>query len=343
MGFTQLLADFGNFIDIRKRVATTVPGLVLAAALVGLSGAAPIWVTKPFVCGNKVSLERRVLTIGDGPMPNVPQQKQAATELARWRGFFVARQQARWCGTTCAAVDLGPAGKSLEDTLHAGRNTLGQADQAAVAALAALDADHVCGEASPAWDTLVSQLMLFGLLGFVLGVMLDPINKGLFLQVLPDLAGRSSAMARIPAALFVSTRRAPRDGHSLVQTDRRPQFYIGKGVITDAEYQDLIDRYYRYSELTVGLVIPLLAASLVAWSYYASTQRLTLGIGVLAVSAVGAIALARLGVRRHMEFTDAVEDLIDGRLQQLAEQQRQAPIDLIVLQQLVLRAEQLLQ
>jgi len=340
MGLAQLLTDFGNFIDIRKRVTTTVPGLVLAAALVGLSGAAPIWVMKPFVCGNKLSLERRVLTIGDGPLPNVSQQKEAATELARWRGFHVARQQARWCGNTCAAVDLGPAGKSLEETLQAGRSTLGVDDQAAVAALAALDAHHVCGEAAPPWDSLVSQLLLFGVLGFALGVMLDPINKGLFLQVLPDLAGRW----RIPAAVFVSKRaRLSRRWQSAAPIDRRPQFYIGKGLITDAEYQDLIDRHYRYSELTVGLIIPLLASSLGLWSYYAATQRAWLGTAVLIVSAAGAIALARLGLRRHAEFTDAVDDLIEGRLAQLAEQRQESPIDLLVLRQLVQRAEQLLQ
>jgi hypothetical protein len=376
MAFAQLIKNATAFIDIRKQLVTTVPGLLMALAVVVLTATAPSWVARPFTCAAMTPLAREAAEHAETlrawdttrSVPNLTNEdliRLRAEEAAYRRQLQRAAVAAQACDPkTCsqALAELKTAADAVKTfTAQAGNyrprpaaaptetDPAAQGDRAQNALfeahrkLAWLEADPTCSAPPVGWDSIAADVLMFGLIGFLLGLMLDPINKALFLQALPEAAGATGTgmgvrMRKFFAAPFVS--RAPAGQQPSPLSEHRVQFYIGRGVITEAEYQALIDKYYRFAELTIGLVLPLLITAV------ALMRHLWLrGRPVGAVAAGGlillAIALARLGVRRHKEFRQATDDLIAGRLKKLQDEQkaRAKSVSLVALQQLVARAE----
>jgi len=378
VGLSQLLQNATAFLDVRKQLVTTVPGLVLAAALSLLTGTAPAWVARPFVCASTASLMRESVaraealriwdttrTISGLTNEDLIQRRAAeATYRRQLQRAAIAVQNCKPETCSQALTALQNATDAVKKFVAGSGNYRAiqpDADAAALQArsdqdalfeahrkLAWLEADPTCAAPLADWPTIAADVLMFGVLGLMLGLMLDPVNKALFLQVLPEAAGSSSTGRRYRvrkyfARTFVSraSRTYPR---SDVLSRHRVQFYIGRGVITEAEYQALIDKYYRFAELTIGLVIPLLITTAGLFQYEWLRDRPGRAVASLMLIPL-AIALARVGVRRHSEFKDATRDLILGRLErlELEEKARATTVNLLQLQQLVSRAKELME
>jgi hypothetical protein len=379
--FTQLIQNAMAFIDVRKQLVTTVPGLFLAVALVVLTGTAPAWVARPFACAGVTPLKRQAAA--DAETLRVWDSKRSAADrtnedLIRLRAeeATLRRQLQRAVVTvqncdakTCpqALSELSAASEAVKKfvldsksyrvttpiTSSAADNSAAEADRAqldlfeAHRKLAWLEVDPTCSATPAGWDVIAADVLMFGLLGFLLGLMRDPLNKALFLQMLPDAAdaepSRDAKLHRVRRALaaaFVPSRQIRREDDPL--TERRAQFYIGRGLITEAEYHALVDNYYRFAELTIGLVIPMLVTAVALFQYQWVRGRQWWALSAVAV-VVFATALARIGVRRHAEFREATTDFIAGRLEKLKDEERKRSktVNLLQLTRLVARAEAL--
>jgi len=343
MNLAQLLQNLGSYLDFSKRLATTVPGLVMALAIIMLTASVPDWASRIYVCGDYRRSQRTALTLNQqlDVTANADRRFMRIQIASLRREYASALQATAACATGCAAqVNAADAArkaladachKPLQDSERAYCEALvafsGNGQQASAGltdderTLLAVNDDFGRAAAAPqcrnpvAWADIINGLLLFGALGFGFGVVLDPISKALFLQTLPEISRRHRV-----ARAFVSRHHG--DNVVVDGEVRTAQFAIGRGLITDGEYQALIDAYFRFSEVTVGLVLPVFAigAAVLAreWAVAAHLR----GIAAAAASLVGGLLLARVGTRRHAEFTKKVNDLIDGRLQKIAVQDR---------------------
>lgn len=414
MNFSQLLQNLGSYLDFSKRMATTVPGLLVALALALLTTSLPDWALRPFACGaiNKLqreAQEREVqleeydskAKLGDSLVRLNEYLRIRESELRR--RYFTALNDIALCASGCdpskvqsaqnaqkalqdfLASDEGRALQGYLDTLAKKANSQNapEDDRNAYADVQRIEElDHELGgsklaaRCSPAqsanWRQIVEDLLLLGVLGFALGVLLDPVNKALFLQFFPSLALGGDAvppeaepepstsrpdratssppeisavkrlsqyrsrMVRATASAFVSRRLHDwhSDRRSKILKEHTAQYYIGRGLITNGEYQALIDAYYRFSELTTGLVLPSFLIGLAVFQYERGTGSTLLGWIWLAVGVLAGVGFARVGVRRHVEFHQAVVELIEGRLERLADQKKEdhPAVDLTQLQ-----------
>lgn len=372
--FAQLLQNLGSYLDLGKRMATTLPGLVMALALVLLTATLPQWAYRPFACGDVRSLNSMYATKSIELMGMLPEDKDfsrderrlaKAKESALRRDYF--RQLSGADGNAAMAdkakTALGELQKFWkEDSLGikwaAERAKFSRAPEPKTAEQKAAeqidrelyDIDRALGEnrlaelcndvKAPEWTELAMQLLTFGLLGFALGVLLDPVNKAIFLQLLPEAGERAPAQHRqednksllkpltspigkLSAAvgtgavnLIASAGKATRHKADDLLASHSPQFYVGRGMITDSEYQLLVDRYYRFSELTIGLVLPVILIGVTAYFYNSTAGKSLKGWCWLAASIAAGLFLARVGLRRYAEFRFEVAQLITGRLQQ---------------------------
>jgi hypothetical protein len=411
MSFSQLLQNLGSYLDLSKRLVTTVPGLVMAVALVLLTGSVPDWALRAFVCGERLQTERRAVAAasrldvydrtrpvelqanGKDPDPAFPSVQERlnlrSADITLTSDYGRALAAPATCRTDCEQrrIETEAALKKLQDwdknngakwlayqakvAADAGKGDAAArqaGDDSAILRSATWDLArdpqaNRCVASATNWTDLAQQFLLFGLLGFALGMVFDPINRALFLQVFPDtVAGTTAETDGIrlllrktvvaPLRLFVSPhaldyateRRTKKTGTADPVLEHAAQFYIGRGLITNAEYQDLVDRYYRFSELSIGLVLPLVAIGTAVLVHERSVQRFPIGIAVFLVSGVAAIAMARLGSRSHVEFKRAVRELIQGRLAAIAEQRQrtEAMVDLTQLHLLTERAAEIM-
>ena len=363
--FTELLGKLGSYLDFSKRLATTVPGLVMALALVLLTASVPDWARKPFVCGEIRSAEEewqnaeRTLDNGD------------LTKRALWtkesilrRTYFASLTEAQ--ADPKKAPDVDTSIRALQE-FYAGagsawkaeREGLSEPGKQAVARMEAADRTlasrdvNLCRRAV-SLDGAGSELLMFGLLGFAFGVIFDPVNKALFIQLLPETAtgldksrenpGWSLKSVLKPVVYLMvhrpslgKLREGPLRKHSV-------QFFIGRGLITAGEYQELIDRSYRFSEVTTGLVVPVALIGIGVFYRYRASDDLVRAIAWLCAFLAASVYLARVGSRRYAEFREAVSDLISGRLEQLnLQQQREQPaVDIAQLQVLVHQADNIM-
>ena len=168
-----------------------------------------------------------------------------------------------------------------------------------------------------AFGTLFETVLMVGLLGWAIGILLNPVNKGL-LELSQWLPPRRYKPRRNPAL-----------------------YYIGKNVITQEDYDALLRRYHRFAQITVSLVLPLLALAGVL-SKWCKPPWLPLAIALPV-----ALLLLVLGFRRYHVFHQRVRTFICGRLRFLREQrkkeeQKASTVDLTHLAVLVAKAEKLL-
>jgi hypothetical protein len=373
--FAQLLQNLGSYLDFSKRLATTIPGLVLALALVMLTASAPDWVQQPFACGEVQSLaeqwndaEHKLETTGsDAYLMRVLRAKESALRRAYYGAVSgavsgaeasAARADAANTALQTLSTFYGAEGKVLLQQ----REKLQDEQKAADAALADADRKLAENRYGPLcskhfdWSKIASDLLMFGLLGFTLGVVFDPVNKAIFLQKLPEMVAAQEDSksedsrakkffhASNPARLFVPKGHAEKRVTEHLK-EHSAQFYIGRGLITPGEYQDRIDQFYRFCEVTTGLVIPVALIGIALMQHYRS-QGSWIKAGASVVLGVGgSVFLSRVGIRRYGEFRTAVSDLIGGRLAQVEEAKRKqetAKVDLLQLQTLVHKADEIM-
>lgn len=374
MPFAQLVQNASAFIDIRKQVVTTVPGLLLAVALVFQTGTAPSWVARPFVCASYTPLKREAAALTETlrvydsarAVPGRTNEdliRLRAEEVTYRRQLQRAVIAVQGCdGKSCtqSLADLKAASDAVKSFVESAGDYRTEADTATRGAgidarktqndlfeahrtLAWLESDPTCSAAPTGWDSIAADVLMFGLLGFLLGLMLDPVNKAIFLQAIPEAAGSTGVFGKFIASRLVP--HSPSESNTATAlSKRRVQFYIGRGVITEAEYQALIDKYYRFAELTIGLVIPMLLTAFVLFRYEWLRGRPAPAFASLALVFM-ALALPRIGIRRHGEFRKATSDLVEGRLEKLQadEEARARTVNLLQLQQLVARAGDLME
>ena len=115
------------------------------------------------------------------------------------------------------------------------------------------------------------------LLGWLIGIVLNPVNKWLLGPLL-------------------RLRPTP---------DPDPLYLIGKNVITQEDYDFLVRRYHRFAQIAASLILPVLALGFVLCKWYWPWNL---------VAVIVAAALSLLARRRNDEFHKRVARFINGRL-----------------------------
>ena len=309
MNFSQLIKTLVDYLDLGKRIATTIPGMVLASVL--------------------------VLFFFN------PADFLGYRDLAR----NAARLQAEQYKGELKTVEQGQQKSSTEQDLQNRQKMLA-------------DLRKQLNSNQDVWTQLTSSytgilqqifymILFLGLLGFAIGTVLDPLSKALFMQMIPEFGERNTAVQGItghsilkrsqeafvqrhankPIAQMVAKLRASR---------MTAQFFIGRGLISAAEYNDLVDKYYLYSQISIGMIIPMLTVaaalcyrvvsenSLIGGSEFLTILAFVLGAGI------GAIFLQRVGLRGYGDFHSQVFDLIAGREQAREDQMQQVGKDQVV-------------
>lgn len=169
--------------------------------------------------------------------------------------------------------------------------------------IAALRAQHAQHTSLPV-DSIIARVISLGLLGLVLGTVLTPINKGLLVFVsgrLESGPGKTNA---------TGLRRSMPHGPFLAQ---HAVFYIGKNVITQKEYDALLNRYYRFAQIAISLILPVLALGLALSKWH---------ICYLLASAATSLVLLLLGRWEYRRFRKRADDFIRARIHDLREKRR---------------------
>src|SRR5437867_1698708 len=155
MTIGDLIKTLTDYLDLGKRIATTIPGLVLACGVV-------LFYANPHDAWTRRSIGQKATKI-------------ELTQLDLELDTIEAKQKAISPGT-----DPETSEKLIEE-LH-----------------------RKIAERKPIWSDLssatsnlltwsVQDILLFGLLGFAIGTVLDPVNKALFLQAIPELGADTKA------------------------------------------------------------------------------------------------------------------------------------------------------
>ena len=141
--------------------------------------------------------------------------------------------------------------------------------------------DRLSDQLPVSFGGLFNSLLFIGVLGSLIGIVLNPVNKFL-LQLWPAGPSRSR--------------------------DKDPIYLIGKNVITQEDYDSFVRRYHRYAQIAASLVLPLVLLGLVLFCRWPQT---TLYAVLLFISAPLLLGLA---IKRYGEFRSRVDDFIEGRL-----------------------------
>ena len=158
---------------------------------------------------------------------------------------------------------------------------------------------------------LFQSVMLILLLGWLIGIVLNPINKALLNSGFGLFSAVCSWKEKKKAAKEKEERKLK---HAL--------YYVGKNVITQEEYDDLVNRYHRFAQILASLCLPALALGW-ALSYWHTSHwyRHPFLIAVLV-----SLLLWVLAACRYCSFRTRVDILISGRLCDIEEQRRREKI-----------------
>jgi hypothetical protein len=306
MNFSQLIKTLVDYLDLGKRIATTIPGIVLAAGILLF-----------YYNADQFAVQRRI----DHNLATLREQ-EANAEIGHIQSL-----QKKLNGSTPDEPYYGKAQDAFSKTQNAfQKGYFAFAQQA------------------------FYGVLLFGLLGFAIGTVLDPVNKALFLQLIPEL-GQSSQGVRSFLTGYTVLNKAKQqvvDKYQNSPTGERigsnnplrlsAQFYIGRGLISAAEYDGLVADYYRFTEISIGMIIPTLVVG--AAICYLNTSCVIRAL-VASAAVILAFVLQRVGLRRYGEFRANVFDLISGREQAHIEQTQVVPKDEVLgLARAVHKAEQ---
>lgn len=355
MTMADLIKSLGDYINVGKRVVNTVPGLLMAFAFVLLLSSPPDYFKSRFLANNVTEAEKR-LADARRELNDLTQQQAVANGDQTFTNDRLAEFKAGFC----------PAGKSPpcpvpEDKRGVWREL--QADAAAASGKSSVIQNRVNAKSDEVktlqkeldgWTTRVHDSadfskflnsgvtgwLLFGLLGMAIGTVLDPLNKALFLQWLPGLSGDRN----LPPFVANLVRPA-RGGGKTEKLDKPIQFFIGSGVITQQEYDGLVSDYYRWSEISVGMILPVLAITagwFRQWELsHGAWPDITIAVVILVLALLLAVVLFTVGLRRYREFQQQVNTFVHGRMKLQQEQltAQKQHVDLTNLAQLIYEAK----
>lgn len=168
---------------------------------------------------------------------------------------------------------------------------------------------------------VLEHLIALSLVGYVLGTLLSPINRWVFL----DARGSDPA------------------GNAL--EGRPSSYFVGKGVVSQTELDGLVTAYYRFAEASANMILPILALALAVaidrgtpWASMSTVSGVLLVLGFV-------VFLAITGRRRYRDYKTRVRSFIEGRLEKVkaAEEERRQGLEKAkTLEQVVKLAEELL-
>lgn len=350
MNFSLLIKTLVDYIDLGKRIATTIPGMVLAFGFVLLFAQAPDVLRldrlKQEIDDEIASIEK--LRTDYAALEQKKEEAKVKMDLAGevLAGYDQQRQTAAAAYKQKPAADTRAALQAAQrdyETAWTGEKK--RLDAEFRATDAALSAQKTRVDASKAridslemaradasgftggLNSLFNAVILFGLVGFALGVVLDPVNKAVFLNFIPDTGEKRGSVFR--SFTGYDLKRA----HESEYTKFEVQYYIGRGLITQAEYDDLVASYFRLTEISVGMILPVivLAAGYIrarhtddSWPTKAAIMLAAIGLGYF---------LFHVGIKRYGDFQRRVYQLIEGRDAAFEEQKRQAEREAIAVTQ----------
>lgn len=345
MNFSQLIKNLVDAVDLGKRLATTIPGMALVLGIVLLTGLSPDIFSTAKLNADVQEREKTVARLRT-EVADAERRKDQATEAAalaeeRLTELRLARERAvaayRAAPGQATAAELTRAQEAYEaafkDRVLNARVERRAADTGAAATAATLKSEETqlaalrqrvvdAGGFTTGLSSIYEAALMLMLAGFAVGMLLDPVNKALFLQYLPSLGeGRSAGIQRLTGynvrQLAAETKVAARD----------PHFFIGRGLISQAEYDELVASYYRFSEITLGMVLPTVVLGI------AAIRLSDLSWWWFLASIAAAWVLFRIGLKRHSEFLRRTYSLIEGRQNAVAEQRAVAEREAIAVQQ----------
>lgn len=352
MNFSQLIKTLVDYIDLGKRLATTIPGMVLAFGFVLLFAQAPDVFRQNRI---RQELNQKLTDLAQLREEKIPLEQAQEQERDRFAmademlaGFNQQRQAAlsdykqKPSDETRAALRAAQTayGTAWEKEKKAPGNAFRKADDALSAhnaRIAAADAE-VQGLRKALTDasgfaagltSLFDAVILFGLVGFALGLVLDPLNKAIFLQFIPGIGEKRGE--RVKSITGYHLKQKPRTKYAEFEV----HYYIGRGLITQTEYDDLVASYYRLSEISLGMIVPVLvlAAGFIKVQAAKGGGSFLLYASITLAALLGAWVLFRVGVKRYGEFQTRVYRLIEGRDAAFEEQLKQSKREAIAVQQ----------
>ena len=353
MSLADLIKSLADYIDVGKRVVNTVPGLLMAFAFVLLLSSPPDYFKSGFLANNMNAAEGQ-LAKARQELNDLTQRQAVANGDKTFADDRLAGFKASFCqaGKTsaCPVPDAKQAiWRQLQSdaATAAGRLSVLQ-NQVNVKS----DEIKVLQRALDGWvarvqdsadfskfiNSGVAGWLLLGLLGMAIGTVLDPLSKALFLQWLPGLTGDRDP----PRLVAYMVRPAKRTAEVEVkELDKPIQYFIGSGVITQPEYDGLVSDYYRWSEISIGMILPVMALTagwFRQWKLrHTDWPDIRITMTVLAVAALLVTVLFAVGLRRYREFKQQVNTFVRGRMDlqkhQLAAQKTH--VDLTNLSQLI--------
>ena len=337
----RLLELASRFVNLGIVGSITPAGALMALALV-------LWMAEPkqetpsetllYLFSPDYRLTQQLKDLGDSRRCENRKWQQAVTRvqavfLERWTDRHGLREEARsaldtyqeWVkthsGEAAQAGQFLAAAKATEALHRASVESL----DARIAAARERYSEQIPVEIGG----LFQSVMLILLLGWLIGIVLNPINKGLL-----DLFRPSSA---------AQSKEKGENGKN--PGLRHPIYYIGKNVITQEEYEDLVNRYHRFAQILASLCLPVVALgwALSRWSeqspWYQYSLCIMIGVAVL---------LGWFARRRYDGFHGRVECFISGRLRDIEEQmvrekKKELQVDLTSLANLIARVGKLVE
>jgi hypothetical protein len=112
---------------------------------------------------------------------------------------------------------------------------------------------------------------------------------------------------------------------------RSAHYYIGRGLITPAEYDGVEADYYRFSEISIGMIVPTLVLA-AGFAHVFSTPLGAFRYALYPVSVAIAYFLYLVGVKRYGEFNRHLTDLIAGKEQAIRDQEERLAKTSVVLE-----------
>lgn len=220
-------------------------------------------------------------------------------------------------------------------------------------------------------NLVLDHLIGLVLVGYLLGTLLSPLNRALFInfvdwiltkpsnQLATDLAtfvlggvsphkssdakahAHRHAELRLGTAAISPKKIAPGGADiddAVAENYLSPTYFVGRKVISREELEALVAGYYRWTEASMNLVIPIVALGVAAMVQYRNWG----GGSVLAGSGVLSFFLFRSARRRNLDYKQRLSDFIEGRLQRYEEEAAQRE-KAKTLDEVVLEAQKLLE
>ena len=166
---------------------------------------------------------------------------------------------------------------------------------------------------------LIEGTLFILVLGWLIGILLNPVNKWLFTP---------SLLRRVPKRPITED----------------PLYLIGKNVITQEDYDSFVRRYHRFAQIAASLCLPVVVLGfvLLLWTTHNSLYYWSPPFALLA-----AVLLQQLAVHRNLEFRERVDKFIRGRLafhraQELREQEAEYHNHILALTKTIGEAARLL-